>query len=131
MVTTYGMSDELGPMAYGTNDDEVFLGRDFNKIRNYSEEVAAKIDKEMRRIIDNAYHKTEKLLSENMKEQQMHYQKKKQYQARNLKLCLKECRFNAKMYGMQIMKNLTGFVSVDTNPFCISILLVLQCLQLL
>jgi len=66
MVTTYGMSDELGPMAYGTNDDEVFLGRDFNKIRNYSEEVAAKIDKEMRRIIDNAYHKTETLLSENM-----------------------------------------------------------------
>ena len=66
MVTTFGMSDELGPMAYGTNDDEVFLGRDFNKIRNYSEEVAAKIDNEMRRIIDNAYHKTETLLSENM-----------------------------------------------------------------
>lgn len=66
MVTTYGMSDELGPMTYGTNDEEVFLGRDFNKIRNYSEEVAGKIDKEMRRIIDNAYHKTETLLSENM-----------------------------------------------------------------
>lgn len=66
MVTTYGMSDELGPMTYGTNDEEVFLGRDFNKIRNYSEEVAAKIDKEMRRIIDSAYHKTEALLSENM-----------------------------------------------------------------
>jgi cell division protease FtsH len=66
MVTTYGMSDSLGPMAYGTNDDEVFLGRDFNKIRNYSEEIAAKIDNEMRRIIDSAYHKTESLLSENM-----------------------------------------------------------------
>jgi cell division protease FtsH len=66
MVTTYGMSDALGPMAYGTNDDEVFLGRDFNKIRNYSEEVAARIDNEMRRIIDTAYHKTESLLSENM-----------------------------------------------------------------
>ena len=66
MVTTFGMSDELGPMAYGTNDDEVFLGRDFNKIRNYSEEVASKIDKEMRRIIDNAYQKTETLLSANM-----------------------------------------------------------------
>lgn len=66
MVTTYGMSDDLGPMTYGTNDDEVFLGRDFNKIRNYSEEVAAKIDNEMRRIIDVAYHKTESLLSENM-----------------------------------------------------------------
>ncbi len=66
MVTTYGMSDELGPMTYGTNDEEVFLGRDFNKIRNYSEEVAAKIDNEMRRIIDNAYQKTETLLSQNM-----------------------------------------------------------------
>ncbi len=66
MVTTYGMSDDLGPMTYGTNDEEVFLGRDFNKIRNYSEEVAAKIDNEMRRIIDTAYHKTETLLSENM-----------------------------------------------------------------
>lgn len=66
MVTTYGMSDSLGPMTYGTNDEEVFLGRDFNKIRNYSEEIAAKIDNEMRRIIDNAYHKTETLLSENM-----------------------------------------------------------------
>ncbi|NLJ57726.1 MAG: ATP-dependent metallopeptidase FtsH/Yme1/Tma family protein [Tissierellia bacterium] len=66
MVTTYGMSEELGPMTYGTSEDEVFLGRDFNKIRNYSEEVAAKIDNEMRKIIDNAYNKTEKLLSENM-----------------------------------------------------------------
>mgnify|MGYP001000645536 CR=1 FL=1 len=66
MVVTYGMSDELGPMSYGTSEDEVFLGRDFNKIRNYSEDVAAKIDNEMRRIIDNAYHKTEKLLSENI-----------------------------------------------------------------
>ncbi|HOT22105.1 MAG TPA: ATP-dependent zinc metalloprotease FtsH [Sedimentibacter sp.] len=66
MVTTYGMSDELGPMSYGTSDDEVFLGRDFNKIRNYSEDVAAKIDREMRRIIDNAYNKTERLLSENI-----------------------------------------------------------------
>ena len=66
MVTTYGMSDDLGPMSYGTSDDEVFLGRDFNRIRNYSEDVAAKIDKEMRRIIDTAYNKTEKLLSENI-----------------------------------------------------------------
>jgi len=66
MVTTYGMSDELGPMAYGSGDDEVFIGRDFNKMRNYSEEVAAKIDNEMRRIIDVAYNKTEALLSQNM-----------------------------------------------------------------
>lgn len=66
MVTTYGMSDELGPMTYGSDDDEIFVGRDFGKMRNYSEEVAAKIDKEMRHIIDTAYNKTETLLRSNM-----------------------------------------------------------------
>lgn len=66
MVTTYGMSDELGSMAYGTNDDEVFLGKDLNRIRNYSEEIAAKIDREMRHIVDEAYQKAEKLLSDNL-----------------------------------------------------------------
>lgn len=66
MVTHYGMSDELGPMTYGSDEDEVFLGRDFSKSKNYSEEVAAKIDNEMRSIIDKAYYKAETLLKENM-----------------------------------------------------------------
>jgi cell division protease FtsH len=66
MVTHYGMSDELGPMTYGSDEDEVFLGRDFSKSKNYSEEVAAKIDNEMRSIIDKAYYKAENLLKENM-----------------------------------------------------------------
>lgn len=66
MVTHYGMSDNLGPMTYGTDDDEVFIGRDLARSRNYSEEVAAAIDKEMRRIIDKAYHKAETLLKENI-----------------------------------------------------------------
>ena len=66
MVTHYGMSNKLGPMTYGTDDEEVFLGRDFGRGRNYSEEVAAAIDKEMRILIDNAYNKAEKLLKENM-----------------------------------------------------------------
>src|SRR6056297_666784 len=66
MVTHYGMSDELGPMTYGSDEDEVFLGRDFSKSKNYSEEVAAKIDNEMRNIIDKAYYKAENLLKENM-----------------------------------------------------------------
>ncbi|MDW7668327.1 MAG: ATP-dependent zinc metalloprotease FtsH [Bacillota bacterium] len=66
MVTHYGMSDELGPMTYGSDEDEVFLGRDFSKSKNYSEEVAAKIDNEMRTIIDKAYYKAETLLKENM-----------------------------------------------------------------
>ncbi|NLI66306.1 MAG: ATP-dependent zinc metalloprotease FtsH, partial [Tissierellia bacterium] len=66
MVTKYGMNDVLGPMSYGTDEEEVFLGRDFASGRSYSEEVAATIDREMRKIIDSAYHKAEKLISENM-----------------------------------------------------------------
>ena len=66
MVTHYGMSDELGPMTYGTDEEEVFVGRDLNRSRNYSEDVAAAIDKEMRKFIDTAYHRAESLIKENM-----------------------------------------------------------------
>ncbi|WP_242863257.1 ATP-dependent zinc metalloprotease FtsH [Caloranaerobacter ferrireducens] len=66
MVTHYGMSEKLGPMTYGTDTDEVFLGRDLTRSRNYSEEVAAAIDREMRSIIDKAYHTAEDLLKENI-----------------------------------------------------------------
>jgi cell division protease FtsH len=66
MVTHYGMSDKLGPMTYGTDEDEVFVGRDFGRARNYSEDVAAAIDKEMRSLIDVAYQKAEQLLKDNM-----------------------------------------------------------------
>ncbi len=66
MVTHYGMSDQLGPMTYGTDEEEVFVGRDLNRSRNYSEDVAAAIDKEMRKIIDTAYHRAESLLKQNM-----------------------------------------------------------------
>lgn len=66
MVTHYGMNDKLGPMTYGTDEEEVFMGRDFGRTRNYSEEVAATIDSEMRKMIDTAYHRAEKIISENM-----------------------------------------------------------------
>lgn len=66
MVTHYGMSDRLGPMTYGTDEEEVFVGRDMGRGRNYSEDVASAIDQEMRRLIDVAYHKAEKLIKENM-----------------------------------------------------------------
>ena len=66
MVTHYGMSKNLGPMTYGSDNDEVFIGRDLARSRNYSEEVAAAIDKEMREIIDRAYRRSEELLQENM-----------------------------------------------------------------
>ena len=66
MITEYGMSENLGPMTFGSEHDEVFIGKDLTRTRNYSEEVAAMIDKEIRKIIDTAYHKTETLLRENI-----------------------------------------------------------------
>lgn len=66
MICEYGMSPELGPMTFGHRHDQVFLGRDIGRDKDYSEEVAAKIDKEIRKFIDEAYQKTESLLNENM-----------------------------------------------------------------
>ncbi len=66
MVTEYGMSENLGPMTFGSKQDEVFIGRDFARSRNYSEEVAAAIDKEMRNIIEEAYNTAQELLQENI-----------------------------------------------------------------
>lgn len=66
MVTKFGMSEKLGSMAFGDSSDEVFLGRDLTTRRNYSEEVASEIDREIRRFVDEAYEMTEKLLSENI-----------------------------------------------------------------
>ena len=66
MVTKYGFSEKLGPVVYGNDQNEVFLGRDINSSRNYSENVAADIDKEIRDIIEDAYHKAENILKEHM-----------------------------------------------------------------
>lgn len=66
MITKYGMSDKLGPITFGTGHDEVFLGKDYNQVRNYSETVASQIDNEVEDIISNAYKKTESILTEHM-----------------------------------------------------------------
>lgn len=66
MVTKYGMSEKLGPIVFGDQSNEVFLGKDFNHVRNYSENVAAQIDEEIERIIKEAYAKTNTVLSENI-----------------------------------------------------------------
>ena len=66
MVTKYGMSTKLGPMTFGDSDDEVFLGDSFASKKNYSEEVAYEIDKEIERIVDESYKQTKKLLQDNM-----------------------------------------------------------------
>ena len=66
MVTKYGMSEKLGPIQYGTDDSEPFLGRDMGHIRNYSEETASAIDNEIKMLVEDAYHKTERILTEHM-----------------------------------------------------------------
>jgi len=67
MVTKYGMSDELGPIVFGSEhgEDEVFLGRDFSTSRNYSEETASKIDAEIKGIVEAAYNKAVEILQNN------------------------------------------------------------------
>ncbi|MGQ9497422.1 MAG: ATP-dependent zinc metalloprotease FtsH [Desulfotomaculales bacterium] len=67
MVMEYGMSEELGPLTLGRKQETVFLGRDIARDRNYSEEVAYAIDREVRNIIDTCYHRAEKILRENMR----------------------------------------------------------------
>ena len=66
MVCRYGFSDKLGPMIYGSDQEEVFLGRDLGHGRDYSEEVAGQIDEEARRFIDEGYNKALALLEEHM-----------------------------------------------------------------
>ena len=65
MVTKYGFSEKLGPVCYSASD-EVFLGNDYHTRKNYSEEVAAEIDEEIRRIIEESYAQAERILTENM-----------------------------------------------------------------
>lgn len=66
MITKYGMSEKLGPIAFGGGNDEVFLGKDYNHMRNYSEAVACEIDEEVEKIIRKAYERTEKILNEHI-----------------------------------------------------------------
>ena len=65
MVTRFGMSEKMGPILYGEEDHEVFLGRDIGHSRNYGENVAGQIDSEIRRIIDEAYNRAKEVLEEN------------------------------------------------------------------
>ena len=66
MITQYGMSEELGPLTFGRRQEQVFLGRDISQERNYSEAIAYSIDKEARRMIDEAYSKARTMLENNM-----------------------------------------------------------------
>ena len=65
MVTAYGMSDKMGNLTYGKSEEHIFMGRDFGHTRNFSEEIAAEIDKEVKRIVDERYQIAKDLLGQN------------------------------------------------------------------
>ena len=71
MITRLGMSDVLGPRCFGTNQGEVFLGRDFSSSQDYSEEIAAKIDSEIHEVISSAYDKSKEILTKDI--QKLHF----------------------------------------------------------
>ncbi len=110
MVTKYGFSEKIGPVVYGGNDqDEVFLGRDFNSPPSYSDEVASKIDSEVRNIIESAYAKTAEIL--NSHKDQMHILAK--YLLRNEKI--ERDDFKHLMEGTMDSKTIAECMSEDTD----------------
>ncbi len=68
MVTKYGMSEEMGPVEYGENQEEVFLGRSVTQTQSVSEAVAQKIDKEIRKLVDEGYNQAKKILTEKIED---------------------------------------------------------------
>ena len=66
MVCEWGMSDKLGPLAYGAKEEEIFLGREIQKHRDYSEKTAIEIDEEIRAIVTSAFDRAIKVLSDNL-----------------------------------------------------------------
>ena len=65
MVTKFGMSKDLGPLSYGANEDEVFLGRQITRQEHMSEETAKKVDIEVKKIVDAGYQRAKKFLQKN------------------------------------------------------------------
>src|SRR5207247_5389044 len=66
MVCEWGMSEDLGPLTFGKKDEEIFLGREIATRRDYSEEIAMKIDSEVKRLVTENYERTKRLLLENL-----------------------------------------------------------------
>ena len=64
MITQFGMSQEMGPLSYGDNEQEVFLGRSITRNQTVSEQTARKIDEEVKKIVDKGYQRAKKILTE-------------------------------------------------------------------
>ncbi len=100
MITRYGMSDELGPIMYGSSNNEVFLGRDFSSSRTYSEATAAEIDAQIKGIITNAFKRCEDILNGNMNQ---------------LETVAKYLVMHEKVDAETFVKLMTGECTVDTE----------------
>ena len=100
MVTRYGFSEKLGPILYGSEDHEVFLGRDYGQAKNYSENVASEIDAEIREIIETNYEKAKDILTE-------HRDK--------LELCAEYLLKHETLDGPDFYKLMEGTLDVDGN----------------
>lgn len=100
MVTKYGFSEKLGPVVYGHDESEVFLGRDYSQGRNYSENIAAEIDAEIRELIETAYEKAKDILQSHM--DQLH-------------ILAKYLMKNEKIDGPDFEKLMKGEITVEAD----------------
>lgn len=100
MVCEWGMSDRMGPVSFGKKDESIFLGREMAMHKNYSEETAEKIDEEIKRIVDESYHRAKTILQEN--EQILH----------NLSNCLIE---KENLTGAEVDDIITGVAPICTG----------------
>merc|ERR1712093_113937 len=78
MVTKFGMSNEMGPLAYGENEDEVFLGRQITRQQHMSEETAKKVDSEVKKIVEKGYERARKVLTEKIQQSWRRWKQTKQ-----------------------------------------------------
>ena len=101
MVTRYGFSEKLGPILYGHENQEVFLGRDYSQGRNYSENVAAEIDGEIRELIETGYEKAKEILTEH---------------GDLLERCAQFLMKHEKIDGPDFYKLMAGEIDIDGNP---------------
>ena len=101
MVTRYGFSEKLGPILYGHENQEVFLGRDYSQGRNYSENVAAEIDGEIRELIETGYEKAKEILTEHVD---------------LLERCAQYLMKHEKIDGPDFYKLMADEIDIDGNP---------------
>lgn len=106
MVTRYGFSEKLGPILYGSEDHEVFLGRDYGQGKNYSENVASEIDAEIREIIETSYERAKDILTE-------HRDK--------LELCAQYLLKHETLDGPDFYKLMEGKIDTDGNELVLEL----------